>query len=162
MLYLLDGGLVGNRRKMTLETLITDLEYADDMALLCNSWDDMTIMLRGLEGCFRDVGLTISCSRTKIMVVLPDGTLQPPEPISLRPGKVPVEVVSNFQYLGSVVSSDCSPTAEVESRIAKASQAFVPSVAFCGTRNALRPPPSCIYSILSLFPLCCMAWRVYC
>ena len=53
-----------------------------------------------------------------------DGTSQPPKPISLRPGEVPVEVVSNFQYLGSVVSSDCSPTAEVESRIAKASQAF--------------------------------------
>ena len=124
MLYLLDGNLVGNRRKMTMETLVTDLEYADDMALLCNSWDDMTVMLRGLEGCFRDVGLTISCSKTKIMAVLPDGTSQPPEPISLRPGEVPVEVVSNFQYLGSVVSSDCSPTAEVESRIAKASQAF--------------------------------------
>ena len=46
------------------------------------------------------------------------------EPISLRPGEVPVQVVSNFQYLGSVVSSDCSPTAEVKSRIAKASQAF--------------------------------------
>ena len=104
--------------------LITDLEYADDMALLCNSWDDMTVMLRGLEGCFRDVGLTISCSKTKIMAVLPDGTSQPPEPISLRPGEVPFEVVSSFQYLGSVVSSDDSPTAEVESCIAKASQAF--------------------------------------
>ena len=45
-------------------------------------------------------------------------------PSLLRPGEVPVEVVSNFQYLGSVVYSDCSPTAELESRIVKASQAF--------------------------------------
>ena len=33
MAYLHDAKLMGNRKKLQLETIITDLEYADDMAL---------------------------------------------------------------------------------------------------------------------------------
>ena len=33
-----DAKLIGDRRKMTLETLVSDLEYADDVALLSSSW----------------------------------------------------------------------------------------------------------------------------
>ena len=39
--YLHNAKLVGNRRKLQLETLVTDLEYADDMALLADSWNDL-------------------------------------------------------------------------------------------------------------------------
>ena len=46
--YLLDADLVGNRRIPKLETLVTDLEYADDMALLTNNWSDLTAMLDSL------------------------------------------------------------------------------------------------------------------
>ena len=35
--YLHDAKLVGNHRKLQFETLITDLEYTDDMALLVDS-----------------------------------------------------------------------------------------------------------------------------
>ena len=35
--YLFDADLVGNRRVPKLEMLMTDLEYADDMALLANN-----------------------------------------------------------------------------------------------------------------------------
>ena len=35
--YLLDADLTGNRRVPKLETLVTDLEYADNMALLANN-----------------------------------------------------------------------------------------------------------------------------
>ena len=34
--YLHDADLVRNRRVLNLETLVTDLEFADDMALLAN------------------------------------------------------------------------------------------------------------------------------
>ena len=39
MAYLHDAKFVGNRKKLQLETIITDLEYADDMALVPNSWE---------------------------------------------------------------------------------------------------------------------------
>ena len=35
--YLLDTNLVGNRRSLKLDTLVTDLEYADDMAHLADN-----------------------------------------------------------------------------------------------------------------------------
>ena len=38
--YLLDADLVGNRRVPKPETLVTDLEYTDNMALLANNWSD--------------------------------------------------------------------------------------------------------------------------
>ena len=47
-----------------------------------------------------------------------------PEPIHLFPNDVPVEVVSHFQYLGSIVQDDCGSALEVDSRICKASKAF--------------------------------------
>ena len=46
--YLLDADLVGNRRVPKLEMLDTDLEYADNMALLANNWSDLTAMLDSL------------------------------------------------------------------------------------------------------------------
>ena len=44
-----DAKLVGDRRKMTLETLVADLEYADDMVLLSNSWSDLEMMIKSLH-----------------------------------------------------------------------------------------------------------------
>ena len=47
--YLLDADLVESRRVPKLETLVTDLEYTDDMALLANNslpcWTLITYML---------------------------------------------------------------------------------------------------------------------
>ena len=36
---------VANRRNITHETLVSDLEYADDMALVASSWDNLKSML---------------------------------------------------------------------------------------------------------------------
>ena len=47
--YLHDAKLVGNHRTLQFETLITDLEYADDMALLADSWNDLEAMLTSLS-----------------------------------------------------------------------------------------------------------------
>ena len=45
-------------------------------------------------------------------------------PIHLFPEGEPVEVVSHFQYLGSIVQDDCGMDTEINSRICKASSAF--------------------------------------
>ena len=44
----------------------------------------------------RDLGLTISCSKTKTLVVLSSDLYPKPVPINLFSGDDPVEVVSNF------------------------------------------------------------------
>ena len=62
--YMLVADLVGNRRLPKLETVVTDLEYADDMALLANNWSDLTAILDPLSTCCKRLGLTISCKKT--------------------------------------------------------------------------------------------------
>ena len=121
VVYLHDAKLVGNRRKLQLETLVTDLEYADDMALIADSWEDLKSMLKCLEVCCRDMGLTISSKKTKTLAVLPDNSHPKAEPISLHSDE---EVMSNFQYLGSIVQDNCDSSVKVDSRISKASRAF--------------------------------------
>ena len=122
--YLLDADLVGNRRSLKLETLVTDLEYADNMALLVDNWADLTTMLDSLATTCKKLGLTISCKKTKTLAVLTNPGAQSPAPVQLVPGSEPIEVVSHFQYLDSTVQNDCGMDAEVSSRICKDSSAF--------------------------------------
>ena len=126
MAYLHDAELVGNRKILKLDTLITDLEYADDMALLADNWSDLTTMLESLAACCKKLGLTISCKKTKTLAVLPPDSPADltPTPIHLFPREEPIEVVSSFQYLGSTIQQDCSLDCEVNSRICKASTTF--------------------------------------
>ena len=83
--YLHNAKLVGNRRKLQLETLVTDLEYADDMALLAYSWNDLDAMLTTLYTNCSAFGLSISCSKTETMAVLPASLCAQPVPIHLSP-----------------------------------------------------------------------------
>ena len=99
--YLLDADLVGNRRNLKFETLVTDLEYADDMVLLADNWADLTTMLDSFATTCKNLGLTISCKKTKTLAVLINPGAQSPAPVHLVPGSKPIEVVSHFQYLGS-------------------------------------------------------------
>ena len=78
--YLHDVKLGGNRRTLQFETLITDLEYVDDMALLADSWNDLEAMLTSLSTHCRNFGLSITCSKTKTMAVLPSSLCPPPVP----------------------------------------------------------------------------------
>ena len=107
-----------------LETLVSDLEYADDMALLSSSWSDSEVMIRSLHQYCTAIGLTINCRKTKTLAGMPSSTCPQPQPILFSPSKDLVEPVSAFQYLGSTVFQDCSNSAEVSSRIVKASRAF--------------------------------------
>ena len=59
--YLLDADLMGNRLILKLGTLVTDLEYADNMVLLANNWVDLTTILDSLATTCKKLGLTISC-----------------------------------------------------------------------------------------------------
>ncbi len=114
--------LIGDRRKITLETLVSDLEYADDIALLSSAWSDLEVMVKSLQ----DIALLwdLSTAKTKTLAGMPSSTCPQPQPILFSPSKDLVEPVSAFQYLGSTVFQDCSNSAEVSSRIVKASRAF--------------------------------------
>ena len=122
--YLHNTHLVGNRKILREESIVSDLEYTDDMALLSDNWEDLTAMLSSLAAHCRDLGLTISCKKTKSLAVLPSESNQLPEAIQLSPSDDPIETVSHFQYLGSVVQDNCNSDIEVDTRICRASSAF--------------------------------------
>ena len=130
--YLHGAKLVDNHRKLQHEAIISNLEYADNMALEADnmaleaeSWDDLKSMLDEVSTQCRDIGLTISCRNTKTLAVLPSNLSLNLVPINLFPDDHPVEVVSNFQYLGSNVHDNCGTAIEVDSRICKTSMAFL-------------------------------------
>ena len=89
--YLHNADLVGNRRILRLETLVTDLEYADDMALLADNLSDLTTMLDALSTSCKKLNLTISCGKTKSLAVLPpeSSDVQCPTVINLAQGISP-------------------------------------------------------------------------
>ena len=128
MLYQPETKLVGNIA-FSCETQLSDLECTDDMTLVAASWEDLKDMLQSLDEKCQLMGLTISTKKTKTCAVLPPGDTggeqyPEPEPITLHIRSDPIKVVSSFEYLGSTMSDDCSLTAEVETRISKASKAF--------------------------------------
>ena len=124
--YLHDTKLVGNHRTLQFETLITDLEYADDMALLAYSWNNLEAMFTSLQ----PTSVTSVCPSAvrrprpwqsfhpasvhhlRQSIFPPSSLCPPPVPIHLSfihlsPIQPPVESVTSFQYLGSIVQDDC-------------------------------------------------------
>ena len=95
------------------------------MALVSESMDTLEEILKMLEGSCSGFGLTISCSKTKILVICPSNFLggQPRE-IQLRPKDKPIAVVEKFESLGSTISQDCTLENKVSMHIRKASCTF--------------------------------------
>ena len=97
MLYDLDGPLVGNRKKMRRSVSVRDLEYADDMALVCDSMDALEDILRALDASCLGMVLAINPKKTKLMVVHPTSSSSTTfRPVLLGAGREPIEVVGDF------------------------------------------------------------------
>ena len=69
---------------------MTDLEYADNMALLADNWVNHTTMLDSLVATCKKLGLTISCKKTKTLAVLTNPGAQIPAPVQLVQGGEPI------------------------------------------------------------------------
>ena len=121
--YLLDADLVGNRKKLTSEVSVSDFEYADNMALISDSYESLSSLLKSLDSSCHHMGLTINYKKTKLLAVLAGVDAHSPSPISLHPDCDSIEVVPSFQYLGSYLylSNNCSMDAEISTRLTKAS-----------------------------------------
>ncbi|XP_029938455.1 NLR family CARD domain-containing protein 3-like [Salarias fasciatus] len=114
-----DGGLF-NLARLKAKTkvrsvLIRELLFADDAGLAAHTEE----ALQRLINCFADAcsefGLTISLKKTKVMGQ--DVSSAP----SINIGDHTLEVVDKFTYLGSIISSNLSHDAELDTRIGKAS-----------------------------------------
>ena len=75
---------------------VTDLDFADDLAIVTEDVQHAQELLRALEDATAEVGLIIKCKKTKVLAC---GKI-PPFSITLRDDS-PIEHVSDFKYLGS-------------------------------------------------------------
>lgn len=96
------------------EALIRDMLFADDAAVTTHTQQELqTLMDRFSQAC-KDFGLTISLKKTN---VLGQGVEEPP---SITIDDYELEVVNQFTYLGSTISSNLSLDTELDKRIGKA------------------------------------------
>lgn len=98
---------------------LTDLEYADDTILLSTSLSQLRDTLGICSEEAEKLGLQVSWIKTKYMYI-GDG----PHPIPLRFGNDIVEPVSNFVYLGSLVTNNGDLKPEITRRRALAASAL--------------------------------------
>ncbi|CAH8560679.1 unnamed protein product [Dicrocoelium dendriticum] len=98
----------------------TDLDYADDIALLGDDPQGMQLILDRLAVEASKYGMSFAPSKCKVLL---KDWLSPAPVLTLQGAQL--EQVDSFVYLGSCVSADGTINKEVSLRIAKARSAFV-------------------------------------
>ena len=89
---------------------LTDVDYADDLAVTADTISNATTLLHQLEDAAKDVGLYVNSSKTEHISFNQQGTIQ------TTSGET-IKSVESFTYLGSEISSTQN---DMKIRIAKA------------------------------------------
>ena len=103
------------------ETRLTELQFAD-AALLAKTREGTENAIHMYMEVANDFGLTVSIPKTKLMVSGREARAVDNAPI--QTGDEQVESVTEFTYLGSVISSTGRMQSDIDKRIAQASRAF--------------------------------------
>ena len=99
-------------------TRLTDLDFADDITLLDNTWEGMMELTGKIEKEAESVGLWINADKTKLLVAGNVGASQ------IIAGGKQVEKVEEFCYLGSMITSDSKADRDIKIRLGKAHATF--------------------------------------
>ena len=109
---------------------LSHLMYADDIALIAQSPQDLQDMLDDINNASKPVGLNMNIAKTKVML----NTHCQKAPVTLD--QTIIEEVNNFIYLGKQVTKDGSINEEVKRRIALGWAAFSKVDNIMRSRNA--------------------------
>ena len=110
----------GNRQgiQWSLSSILEDIDYADDIALLSSRHQDIQTKTSSLNEIASTIGLRVNRQKTKIM--RNNKTINTPVTID----EEEIEDVKEFTYLGSKMTTNGDCDLEINSRISKAKQAF--------------------------------------
>ena len=116
-------------RKLTSEicfkingTNINNIRYADDTSLIANNEQELQELLCSLKTHSEQRGLFINKKKTKIMTF--SKSLTPPK-CNINLDNEKIEQVNYFEYLGSLLTSNCRCDKDITRRIAIAKKAFL-------------------------------------
>ncbi|KAH9587145.1 Laminin subunit gamma-1 [Schistosoma haematobium] len=103
----------------TAQNQLDDLNFADDIALLSHTHEQMQIKTASVAAVSASVGLSIHKGNTKVLKFKAENS----NPITLD-GET-LEDVESFTYLGSIIDEQGRSDADVKARIGKARTAFL-------------------------------------
>ena len=106
---------------------ITELRFADDLMATCHSHSLLQDFINRFTKAAETWGLAVSTTKSKAMIQqsgLPLSASSPVSPPAFFINDNQVEVVSHFQYLGSVLSHDTTLDKEITTRISQAAGVF--------------------------------------
>ena len=102
----------------TRDARLCDLDFADDIALIAESSEDLQQLTDKLEENAAKVGLRINAGKTKSMQINCQTDM------NLQLNGQSIEEVEYFTYLGSTIAADGNSERDINSRIGKASAVF--------------------------------------
>ena len=102
-----------------MNTILEDLDFADDICLLSTTRANMQNKTSRLHETALSVGLKINAQKTKIISLNYKTSKQP---ITLKGDNI--EEVENFTYLGTNISLDNGTSKDIMARINKARTSF--------------------------------------
>ncbi|CAH8469021.1 unnamed protein product [Schistosoma curassoni] len=103
----------------TAQNQLEDLDFADDLALLSRTHEQMQMKTASVAAVSASVGLSIHKGKTKVLKFKAENS----NPITLD-GET-LEDVESFTYLGSIIDEQGGSDADVKARIGKARAAFL-------------------------------------
>jgi len=122
--YRLDGSLFNIHRLQTVTKVtndtIFDLVYAYDAALPSHTPDGLQRQLNAISSAYSRAGLVVNSKKTEVLYIPSDSSLPPPFSISGDQ----LGLTEQFTYLGSIITSTCDLTAEIQHRVNLASASF--------------------------------------
>ena len=132
---IMDGDLFNLQRLKSLENveevIVRDLLFADDAAIVAHTAEDLQTLLDNISRSCSNFGLTISIAKTKVMV---QGIDDMP---NVKINNNQLEIVPDFTYLGSLLTSNLSLEKEIDRRIGKAYTTFCRLAARVWENNVL-------------------------
>ncbi|CAH8529152.1 unnamed protein product [Schistosoma rodhaini] len=99
---------------------IKHLEYADDLCLITNTTEEATKALNHLQQYLTSIGMEISISKTKYMIINKKGNSA-----NVKIGNKDIEEVESFHYLGSTINNKGTPDSAITYNIEKAKNAII-------------------------------------
>ena len=104
---------------------ITNLRFADDIALITNSMEKLSELTERLDKASAKMGMEINGEKCKIMQIGKKNNMQDADNIDIQVGNHTIEKVNDFKYLGAYISDNARCEKEIKTRLAMALASMV-------------------------------------
>ena len=105
--------------KWKINTILEDLDFADDIALLSHTFQHIQQKTNRLSQSAKYIGLNISETKTDVMTIYVSNST----PIKLNDKDL--QTTNTFTYLGIIVCNDGGASEDIKTRIGKAWNVFI-------------------------------------